>query len=402
MMAAAIPPLAAQTRASNLVGIEPVDRECWRTEPDYSSATISAWRGMGLGLDVPRKPEDPKWEIWLEFNRQRFRDCVRKRVELFQKESPGTRIAFNNLYTSRVPEKPELPVDYLISDTSNHLRLDTRYLAQTGKSWGYKPSNTQDAAAVLAQGGLPIENDAEISRFCQERQSMCQNSQSLSEVAVLFSRTSLYRKSNQLFGNWGRHIDPCTALLDALIQCHCSVDVMPDWAPLTWPVLAIPEWEEIGDALAREIADQVRGGLKLILIGAANARKFKTLLGLKLDLSPEATMHEIGKGRVVWAPQPASASVKQCLESLGPVQISIKDSNTALELVIRKQDQRTILHFINLTKSLAGQQVRLKRPISPKKISWEPSGRPVQFNWREGYLTFETPPIPLHSMAVID
>ncbi len=401
-MATAIPPLAAQTRPGNLAGIDQVDRECWRSQPDYSPATISAWRGMGLGLDVPRKPEDPKWEIWLEFNRQRFRDCVRNRVDLLQKESPGTRFAFINLYTSRVPEKPELPVDHLISETSNHIRLDTRYLAQTGKAWGYKPINTQDAAVVLAQGGLPIEVNAEISRFCQERQSMCQNSQSLSEVAVLFSRTSLYRKSNQLFGDWGRHIDPCTALLDALIQCHCSVDISPDWAPLTWPVLAIPEWEEIGDALAREIAEQVRGGLKLILIGAANARKFKTLLGVKLELSPEATLHEIGKGRVVWASQPASASVTQCLNALGPVQISIKDSKTALELVICKQDQRIVLHFINRAEPLAGQQVRLKLPISPKKMIWEPSARPIRFEWREGYLTFETPPISLHSMAVID
>ena len=402
MMAAAIPPLAAQTRPSNLAGINQVDRECWRTDPDYSPETISAWRGMGLGLVVPRKPEDPKWEIWLEFNRQRFRDCVRKSVDLHQKESPGTRFAFKNLYTSRVPEKPELPVDYLISEASNHIRLDTRYLAQTGKQWGYKATNTQEAALVLAQGGLLFEDEVENSRFSRELQSLCQNTQSLSEVAVLFSRTSLYRKSNQLFGDWGQHVAPCTALLDALIQCHCSVDLMPDWAPLTWPILAIPEWEEIGDALAREIAHQVRGGLKLILIGATNAKKFTTLLGQKLDLSPEATMHEIGKGRVVWASQPASASVKQCLEALGPAQISIKDTKAALELVIRKQDQRTVLHFINRAKPLAVQQVRLKLPISPKKISWEPSGRPIQFNWREGYLSFETPPISLHSMAVIN
>ncbi len=403
MMTAVIPLPAAQTLPNKLNEIVPVDRECWKTDPDYSPEAVTAWRRMGLGMDVPRKPEDPKWDIWLEFNRQRFRDCVRNSVDRSHKERPGSPIAVQNLYTTLVPEKPELPVDVLLNESKNRVRLDSRYLAQTGKAWGFQVSNIQEASVVLAQGGIPIYPQAlEVSRFCREPQSLCHKSQSLSEVAILFSRTSLYRKSNQLFGDWGKHVAPCTALLDALIQCHCSVDVMPDWVPLTWPVLVIPEWEEIGDALARDLAEQVRGGLKLFLTGAANARKFSSLLGRKLDSSPEAAVHEIGKGRVVLASGPSPALVKRCLEALGPAQISIKDSSTPLELVIRKQGQLTVLHFINRLNTLPSQQVRLKLPNSPKKIFWQPSGRSIKFDWLDDHANFVTPRIPTHAMAVID
>lgn len=491
-----------------------VDGECWQTKPDYSPAAIGAWRGMGLGLDAPRKPEDPKWDVWLEFNRQRFRDYVRNYVERLHKERPGFQITSKWLYSTYVPEKPEIPVDFLSGDYPGNgslsgARLDARYLAQTKKpwdlmAWGFQMASIEpaghihkpaiqvqrEASVVLAQGGgfqiyyqpsragrideRHIKTMSEVAQFCRERQSLCHKSESLSDVGILFSRTSLYRKSKLLFGGWGKHVAHCVGLLDALIECHCSVDVMPDWAPVAWPVLVIPEWEEIGDSLAQQLAVKVRDGLKLFLTGAANARKFSSIFGWKAagaatvspawiagqsslgiasglwqdvdagggkviaerylsydskrDAKPAAIVFEIGKGRVVLAPGPigevfdrthASALrqfVSQCLGALGPAQISIEDSTAPLEIVIRKQGERTVLHFLNHVNkqvaarypaidnipSVPSQRVRLRLANAPKKVLWEPLGRAIGFDWRDGYATFETPSIPLHAMAVFD
>jgi hypothetical protein len=433
--AGALPLIAAQKPANTFLGIQTEEHEalselvlqkvrpdyvqlegiwadgaCWRTDPDYSPATLNSWRQMGLGIDAPGKPQDPKWDVWLEFNRQRVRNCARDSIEKLQKERPGFPVASNSLYTILAPEKPELPIDFLVNANMANSRLETRYLAQSGKAWGLQIAAGQmkrDAAVALAQGGgirIPYQSSlasmSELAQFCRERQSLCHKSQSLSDIAILFSRTSLYRKSNQLFGDWGKLVAPCTALLDAVIGCHRSVDVMPDWAPLKWPLLVIPEWEEIGDALAQEIASQVRGGLKLLLTGPINAKKFGTLFGRKLDPSQELTPHEIGKGRVVLVS--TSNAVKQGLFELGPAQISIKDTSAPLELVLRKQGEHTVLHFLNGGNSLPGQQVILSLAQAPKKIHWEPSGRAIQFEWRDGYAAFQTPPIPLHAMAVID
>ncbi|MCX6611042.1 MAG: hypothetical protein NTW74_09370, partial [Acidobacteria bacterium] len=71
------------------------DGDCWRSNPDYSPATLNAWRQMGLGIDAPQKPEDPKWDVWLEFNRQRVRNCARDSIEKIQKERPGSPVASN-------------------------------------------------------------------------------------------------------------------------------------------------------------------------------------------------------------------------------------------------------------------------------------------------------------------
>lgn len=422
-----------------------IDGECWQTNPDYSAAALAEWRKLALGMDAPRKPQDPHWDIWLEFNRQHFRNYVRHYLEVLHAQRPGFQIASNWLYTSLVPEKPELPVDFLSGDylgnaSLTRARLDARYLARSGKpwdlmAWGFQIANTQpaghihkpavqlqqEAAVVLAQGGgfqiyyqpsragriddRHIDTMGEVAQFCRRRQALSHKSVSASDVAILFSRNSLYHNSNKLFGAWGKNLDPCSGLLDALIECHLSVDVMPDWAPLTHPVLVIPEWEDIGDQLALQIAENVRNGLKLLLTGAANAKKFAPLFGWKLngeaqtlpawipgdklfgiasglwqdveaaagqviatryasydssrDAHPAAISWSIGKGKVVLAPGPIGQSfelthspalrefVSQCMAALGPAQVEIADTKVPLEIVFRRKAKQTILHFLN-------------------------------------------------------
>jgi hypothetical protein len=507
-----IPQLLEASAKYRLDGVW-VDGECWITSPDYSQAAIEAWRKLGLGMDVPRKPEDPHWDVWLEFNRQRFRDYVRNYTDRLHKERPGLQVASNWLYSTYVPEKPDLPVDFLSGDylgnaSLTRARLDARYLAQTGKpwdlmAWGFQVSTTQppghihkpaiqlqqEAAVVLAQGGgfqiyyqpsragriddRHINTMAEVAAFCRARQARCHKSQSLSDVAVLFSRTSLYRKSNKLFGGWGKLIAPCTGLLDAIVESHRSVDVQPDWAPITAPTLVIPEWEEIGDQMAAAVITRLRDGLNVFITGAANAKKFSSLIGYQLagpaatvpawipdaslfgiasglwqdiepgsgkviahrypifdssrDARPAAILWTLGKGRVVVAPGPIGEVfdgthtpalrhfVSDCLNALVPAQVELADRTAPVEVVMRKQGEATVLHFLNHVNkqvasnfpaidsipNLPSQRVKVRLAVAPKKILWEPDGRAIGFEFSDGTLTFDTPPIQLHDMAVL-
>jgi len=506
-----IPQLLEVSEKYQLDGVW-IDGECWQTNPDYAVAAVQSWRGLGLGMDAPRKPDDPLWDVWLEFNRQRFRDYVKGYLEILHRARPGLQIASNWLYSTFVPEKPELAVDFLSGDylgnaSISRARLDARYLSQTGKpwdlmAWGFQIANTdpaghihkpaiqieQEASVVLAQGGgfqvyyqpsragriddRHIDTIAEVARFCRERELLCHKSRSLSDIAVLYSRNSLYRKSNKLFGGWGKIDAHCAGLLDALIECHCSVDVMPDWAELDWPVLVIPEWEEIGDRLAVRIADKVRSGMKLFLTGAGNARQFASLFGWKLsgaagkspawvageelfgiasglwqdmelgngklvsqrylsydssrDTKLGAALFEVGKGRVVVAPGPIGEAfslthspalrqfVSRCLSALGPAQVDLEDKSAPIEVVLRSVRGRTVLHLLNHVNqqvagaypavdaipALPGQRIRLRLELMPQKIVWEPKGVAIGFDWKDGVVTFETPPIRLHEMVV--
>ncbi len=317
-----------------------IDGECWQTNPDYSTAALQSWRRLGVGMDAPRKPEDPGWDIWLEFNRQRFRDYVRNYVERLHKERPGFAVASNWLYTTYVPEKPELPVDFISGDylgnaSLTRARLDARYLAKTGKpwdlmAWGFQIASTQpqghihkpavqlmqEAAVVIAQGGgfqiyyqptraghiadKHIDTMAEVARFCRARQALSHKSRSLSEVSLLFSKNSLYRTSGKMFGGWGKPILQCSGMLNALVATHRSVDVCPDWAPLPVGTIVVPEWEEIGDQMATQLMERVRAGQGVWITGVANAKKFAPLGNYRM-VGKAAAVPAFVEGRELFA-----------------------------------------------------------------------------------------------------
>lgn len=427
-----------------------VDGECWQTNPDYSLPALRAWLQLGLGAEVPRKPEDPHWDVWLEFQRQRFRDYLKTYIGAVKAKFPSLEIASNWLYSTFVPEKPDLPVDFFSGDylgnaSLTRARLDARYLYQSGlasgkawdlMAWGFQQANTnaigtihkpalqlqQEASVVLAQGGAfqiyyqPTRTGRidtrhvavmeQVAQFCRQRQALCHKSRSASPVAVLFSRHSLYKTSGKLFGSWGAPLQVCTGLLDALIDNYCSVDVAPDWSSLAYPVLAIPEWLDLGDRLVQDLAARVRSGLKLFLAGAQNARRFAPHFGWALSGAategpawlatpalfanarglwqnvdpgqgkvlasryatydsqgpglPAALSWSIGQGQVVLAPGPIGQAyeathatalrdfVGLCLQALDVPRVEILGPDRPpLEMVLRRQGNLTVLHLLN-------------------------------------------------------
>lgn len=459
-----------------------VDGECWQTNPDYSPAALTAWRALGAGLEAPRSPSDPNWQLWLEFQRQRFRDYVRNYVDRLHQARPGFQIASNWLYTTYVPEKPELPVDFLSGDylgnaALTRARLDARYLARTGKpwdlmAWGFQIASTdpaghihkpavqleQEAAVVLAQGGgfqiyyqptragridpRQIRTMARVARFCRDRQALAHKSQSLSDVAVLFSRRSLYRTTNKLFGGWGQHIGHCAGLLDALIEGHRSVDVLPDWAPLNYSVLVIPEWTDLGDALVGDIAQRVRSGLRLLLTGAGNAARFAPEFGWRLrgeasrqaawvageeifgiasgfwqdvdpgagqllaerystydsqrPAGPAALLFKIGAGQVLLCPGPLGEVfdqthapalrqfLRRAIDTLSPAQCWLKDATAPVEVVLRRQGDADVAHLLNhASKQVAGNFPAIDHvPTLPSQtLYWRRPAAPKRVSW---------------------
>lgn len=493
-----------------------VDGECWQVNPDYSPAATRAWLQLGLGPEVPKKSGEPNWDIWLEFNRQRFRDYLKTYIAAVKSKFPHFEIASNWLYSTFVPEKPDLPVDFFSGDYPGNAsitpaRLDARYLHQSGlasgkawdlMAWGFqngavngighihKPAAQlqQEASVVLAQGGgfqiyyqpsragrideRHIAVMSQVAGFCRERQALCHKSQSASPIAVLFSRNSLYKTSGKVFGAWGAPLNVCTGLLDALIDNYCSVDIAPDWSSLDYPILAIPDWLDIGDRLAQDLAARVRSGLKLFIAGAQNAKLFATHFNWRLEGEaaettawiatpnlfanarglwqnlqpgqgsvlaqrhlnfdsqlpgqPAAITWKIGQGQVVLAPGPIGQAynathaaalrdfVGQCLAALQTPRIEILgEDRPPLEMVLRRQGDLTVLHLMNQSNKqvagnfatvdyippIPGQRLRVPLPNAPKKVMWEPKGRALGFEYKDGYAEFLTPEIPLHQMV---
>ena len=158
-----------------------IDGECWATNPDYCAAAQVAFR-EATGIEtLPKGPKDRGWLEFLELNRKQFRSYLKHYLDDLHAFRPGLQIASNWLYSTFVPERPELPVDFISGDylgnaSISTARLEARYMAATGKPWDlmawgffnnagsnmpgriHKPAAQiqQEAAVVLAQGrGIP-------------------------------------------------------------------------------------------------------------------------------------------------------------------------------------------------------------------------------------------------------
>ncbi len=321
-----------------------VDGECWATNPDYSPAPVQAFREATGMADTPKSPKDPGWLEWLELNRARFRRYVRHYVDRLHSSRPGFQIASNWLYSSFVPERPELPVDFISGDylgnaSISTARLEARYMAQTGKpwdlmAWGFADANSnpvglvhkpavqleQEASVVLAQGGgfqiyyqptragrldeRVVAAAARVGAFCRERQAFCHRSETVPEVGVLFSTTSLYSKTGRTFGGWGGAIDPARGALDALLENHWSVDVLPEWRlggiSARYPVVIVPDWPDVGSEARDVLIAYAKQGGKLVVLGAENVILFRDVLGATIS-GPAAQEESFIPGEEVFA-----------------------------------------------------------------------------------------------------
>jgi hypothetical protein len=224
-----------------------------------------------------------------------------------------------------VPERPELPVDFVSGDylgnaSISTARLESRYLAAAGKpwdlmAWGFQSGGPktgfshksavqlqQEASVVLAQGGgfqiyyqptragrldeRHIQVMAKVARFCRARQALSHKTDSVPQIGVVFSTTSLYTTVPRMFGSWGAAVDPARGLLDALVESHYSVDVIPEWkldeVARRYPLVVVPDWPNLGAKVQQCLAEHVAGGGKVLIAGAANARLFERELGVRL------------------------------------------------------------------------------------------------------------------------
>jgi hypothetical protein len=326
-----------------------VDGDCWASVPDYGEAALKAFRQATGIEDVPRKPGEPHWFEFLQFNREAFRQYLRHNIAEVKKTNPDFQMCSNWAFTDHMPEPVSAPVDFLSGDYApddsvNSARLSGRYLTRQGvpwdlMAWSFSRGKTQDgrnqktavqlqreAAVVLALGGgfqayftqkrdgsireerVPIM--AEVAKFCRARQALCHHATQVPQVAILFSTAAHYRKSNGLFA---RDLARMSGTLQALLEGQQSVELLGEHhltgRMAEYPLIVVPEWEYLEPSFKDELVAYVKGGGSLLLIGPKTAALFQTELDAVRsdavrrflpapDGQPPATITEFGRGKI--------------------------------------------------------------------------------------------------------
>jgi hypothetical protein len=305
-----------------------VDGECWASVPDYGEAALRAFREATGISEVPRKPGDPHWYEFLQFNREAFRKYLRHYIAEVKQTNPDMQLCSNWAFTDHMPEPVCAPVDFLSGDYSpedsvSSARFSARYLARQGKPWdlmawsfarspgasGSRQKSAvqlqREAAVVLALGGgfqayfkqkrdgsifeeqMPVM--AEVATFCRARQAICHHAMPVPQVALLYSTAAHYREINGLFS---RDLNRMRGTLQALLEGQQSVEVLGEHHLVgrlsQYPMIVLPEVSHLDAGFKKDLVAYVRAGGTLLLVGPSSASLFPEELGMSADAPPES------------------------------------------------------------------------------------------------------------------
>jgi len=487
-----------------------VDGECWASVPDYGAAALKAFRDATGIRDVPRKPGQPHWYEFLQFQRQAFRNYLNHYIKEVKKTHPAFQICSNWAFTDHMPEAVCAPVDYLSGDYSpqdsvNSARLSARFLARQGKPWDLmawsfstQPDRRQktavqlqrEAAVVLALGGgfqayykqkrdgsifaeqMPVM--AEVAKFCRARQTLCHHAEAVPQVALLFSTAAHYRKINGLFSRDNARLE---GTLRALLEGQQSVEVLAEHhlagRLAEYPLIAVPEWEYLEPQFKGQLVAYVKAGGNLLLIGPKTAAMFAPELGVTLEAKPSASgpvylahggsvaatrgvvqpvklgakaapfgrLHQtkdvasasqpaasiarLGRGRIAAvyfafgqdyreAPtQVARRFLNDLVRQLFPAPLVEVAGSSDVDVCVARNHGKLLVNLVNTagphrTQSILDSippvgplTVTIRQPAKPAKVTLEPAGQPLAFEYRDGLLRLTVPQVAIHEVVSV-
>jgi hypothetical protein len=307
-----------------------VDGDMWAVEACYCERCRQEFTKRTGIKEPPQELTDPTWPAWINFHHDSFNEYVTKYCDAVHKHKPGVKVCSNWIQTFKNPGEPLVPTDWISGDNSHvwgydSSRCEARFISTRGKPWDimlwafycshgfgskdspwhFKPPQMlmQEAAISLAYGGniqiyehpaglrdgrlasWRMDRLGQVGKFVKERRAVCQDTQTIPQVAVLLSENHLYAQPvNNL--HWGYDADGVKGAVFSLLEHSLSVDIYDEWALMPhiseFPVVVAPEQDKMSDEMVTVLKRYVEQGGRLLVTGAASLDRFGTkFLGIK-------------------------------------------------------------------------------------------------------------------------
>jgi hypothetical protein len=308
-----------------------VDGDIWAVEPCYCEKCRKAFTEQTGIPEPPTEESHANWPAWWNFTRESFEEYVTRYCDAVHRHKPGVLVCSNWLQTFRHPGEPKVPTDWISGDNSwvwgmDGTRCEARFISTRGKPWDimiwsfycshgmgkpespwvFKPVEMlqQEAAVHLAFGGnvqiyehppglrngqlVPWRQKrlGEVGRFVKQRRTVCQDTETIPQVAVLHSEAHARAVPNGKNLLWGVDVAPVQGAVFSLLECHYGVDILDEWALLPrlaeFPAVVVPERHRMSDAMVEALKSYVRDGGRLLLSGAESFDRFgEEFLGVR-------------------------------------------------------------------------------------------------------------------------
>ncbi len=305
-----------------------IDGECWAVTPDFCDACLIRFTKETGITEIPRKSSDKYYPELVEYTRNLFRERMKKYVDAIHQYNPDFQITSNWAYSSMMPEKVTVNLDFLSGDltASNGVyraAFEARCLAPQGKpwdlmAWGFSsvwtrpelPQNPkssvqleQEAAQVMAMGGgfqvyYPQNRDvsikpwlatnlSELAAFCRERQKFCHKAKAVPQIALLYPTKAYYKSSAPFGGSTNQLQGALNALLDGQQTVEILMEHHLTGKMAQYPLIVIPECNYLEPSFMDELRTYLKNGGNLLVIGCETSGLFARELGIRSSVKTE-------------------------------------------------------------------------------------------------------------------
>ncbi|MBK9388706.1 MAG: hypothetical protein IPN68_00430 [Bacteroidetes bacterium] len=316
-----------------------IDGECWAVEPDYGKASLKGFREATGITEIPKTSDHKYYPEFIDYTRGLFRKHLTKYIDAIHQYNPNFQITSNWAYSSIMPEKVNINVDYLSGDVTPlngvyRSAFEARCLAPQGKPWdlmawgfswdgGKMPMSVksavqleQEAAQIMAMGGgvqfyfqqnrdLSIKPWlagmlSEIGSFCRERQPFCHKAKAIPQVALLFPTASHQKNGTRPYSNSTYRLEGSLYMIldgqfpvEILMEHHLTGNME------RYPLIVIPECNYLDPGFMEELRKYVNNGGNILVIGSETAELFKAELGiLSLEMQEAKPEFIAAAGRI--------------------------------------------------------------------------------------------------------
>lgn len=300
-----------------------IDGECWSVQPDYQPAALEEFTEKTGITEVPHSRDDAHYKDFIEFNRNKFIAYLDHYTRALHAYAPQFQICSNWAYSSMMPERLAVGLDFLSGDFDPKNSLNTaawqsRCLSGQGMPWDLMawsftvdwsgknmPRNPktalqlcQEGAEVIAMGGgfqVYFKQNADISfqpagfdimkdiaDFVLPRRAFCHKAVPVPQIALFYSTAGWKNTTNGVYSSSGT--DAIQGILYALLDGQHAVEVLKthqlEEHLNQYPVVIIPEWEYIEPPMLERLKTYATNGGKILIVGAKATRLFDDLLGV--------------------------------------------------------------------------------------------------------------------------
>ena len=298
-----------------------IDGDCWAVEPEYGAESLKRFTKETGITEIPKKFGDENYPKWMEYNRQLFRDRLKKYIDAIHAYNPAFQITSNWSYSSMMPEPVNTNVDYLSGDVTPQngvyrSAFEARCIAPQGKPWdlmawgfswngGKMPMSVksavqleQEAAQIMAMGGgvqfyfqqnrdLSIKPWlapmlSEIATFCRARQRYAHKAKAIPQIALLYPTASYQKNTTRPFSGSSAMVQGTMNMVldgqhpvEILMEHHLHGNMQK------YPLIIVPECDFMEASFKKELDDYAKGGGNLLIIGNETAKLFEDELGIK-------------------------------------------------------------------------------------------------------------------------